>query len=187
MQADSSAPGALDLVRLFINTRDQEAATDAIATPTGLVGWLAQHGLLDAAGEATDSDVRHARELREALRGYARANNGHGRDPRDADQLAHQARRVRLAVTFTVEGAVITPRADGVDGALGTLLAITSRAMSDGSFARLKACHADDCGWVYYDHSRNNTRAWCSMQVCGNRHKIRAYRERHRQQPPVGD
>jgi predicted RNA-binding Zn ribbon-like protein len=53
-------------------------------------------------------------------------------------------------------------------------------ALVDGTFGRFKACRSDTCEWAYYDTSRNATRAWCSMQVCGNRAKARSYRERHR-------
>jgi predicted RNA-binding Zn ribbon-like protein len=180
MQTNSSAPGPLDLVRLFINTSGEDVGVDAIDSPDRLVDWLAAHGLAEPGTAARAADVENAADLREALRALARTNNGCGADPGAARRLAAHARRVRLAVTFGPSGATITAHASGADAALGTLLAITARAMHDGGFARLKACYADDCAWAYYDHSRNNTRAWCSMQVCGNRHKIRAYRERQR-------
>jgi predicted RNA-binding Zn ribbon-like protein len=51
-------------------------------------------------------------------------------------------------------------------------------AAHDGSWRRMKICPADDCRWVYYDASRNSSRRWCSMKVCGNRNKTRSYRQR---------
>lgn len=40
--------------------------------------------------------------------------------------------------------------------------------------ARIKACPPDEgCGWLFYDDSKNNSRRWCSMQVCGSRAKMR--------------
>jgi predicted RNA-binding Zn ribbon-like protein len=50
--------------------------------------------------------------------------------------------------------------------------------MSDGSWQRVKACRADDCHWAFYDFSRNRSGTWCDMAVCGNREKVRSYRER---------
>jgi predicted RNA-binding Zn ribbon-like protein len=50
--------------------------------------------------------------------------------------------------------------------------------MGDGTWRRLKACHAETCRWVYYDRSRNESRRWCSMEICGNRSKARSYRVR---------
>ena len=41
---------------------------------------------------------------------------------------------------------------------------------------RLKAC--PQCGWSFYDYSRNRSATWCSMSLCGNRLKTRAYRRR---------
>ncbi|MGH2778535.1 MAG: CGNR zinc finger domain-containing protein, partial [Actinomycetota bacterium] len=32
---------------------------------------------------------------------------------------------------------------------------------------------------AFYDHSKNRSGKWCTMRVCGNRAKTRAYRERH--------
>jgi predicted RNA-binding Zn ribbon-like protein len=46
----------------------------------------------------------------------------------------------------------------------------------------MKVCAADDCEWAFYDHTKNRSGAWCSMESCGNRAKGRAYRERRRVQ-----
>jgi predicted RNA-binding Zn ribbon-like protein len=43
---------------------------------------------------------------------------------------------------------------------------------------RVKICPADDCRWAFHDNSRNGSRQWCSMAVCGNRAKARAHRAR---------
>ena len=53
-----------------------------------------------------------------------------------------------------------------------------ARARADGTWDRLKVCLADDCQWAYYDRSRNRSSVWCDMRVCGNRAKVRSYRER---------
>jgi predicted RNA-binding Zn ribbon-like protein len=71
-----------------------------------------------------------------------------------------------------------------VEGALGRLLAIVAGAQDEGTWTRLKACPADDCQWAYYDRSRNRSAVWCDMRSCGNRHKVRSFRERHRPHTP---
>jgi predicted RNA-binding Zn ribbon-like protein len=43
---------------------------------------------------------------------------------------------------------------------------------------RVRACQASDCMVIFVDTSRSGNRAWCSMQRCGNRHKVRALRAR---------
>jgi predicted RNA-binding Zn ribbon-like protein len=67
-----------------------------------------------------------------------------------------------------------------VQAALGRILIAVSDLMADGTWDRLKACRADDCRWAFYDSARNQSRAWCSMQSCGNRAKVQAFRSRRR-------
>ena len=68
----------------------------------------------------------------------------------------------------------------GVAGALGLILAITAQAMLEGTWARLKVCPGEHCGWAFYDHSRNQSGRWCSMAVCGGRAKAKAHYRRRR-------
>lgn len=44
---------------------------------------------------------------------------------------------------------------------------------------RMRMCEGDNCYLMFYDTSRPGNRRWCSMQRCGNRHKVGAYRTRH--------
>ena len=67
-------------------------------------------------------------------------------------------------------------RGAGTDHALGRVIVAAYEAMLDGSWTRLKACR--QCSWVFYDTSKNRSGSWCSMQLCGNRTKTRAYRRR---------
>jgi predicted RNA-binding Zn ribbon-like protein len=92
------------------------------------------------------------------------------------------AKTAELLVRFNPDGhACLVPVRGGVDGALGLLLAIVERAQTDGTWDRFKGCPDDTCGWAFYDWSKNRSATWCSMEVCGNRAKARAYRERRRE------
>src|SRR5215203_3767866 len=73
----------------------------------------------------------------------------------------------------------LDPGAGGVDGALARLAAVVVDAMDDGTWSRLKPCRNHGCRWLFYDHSTNRSGTWCTMSVCGNRRKARAYRRRH--------
>ncbi len=42
----------------------------------------------------------------------------------------------------------------------------------------LRQCPGDDCGWLFMDTSRNGSRQWCEMRICGNRAKLRRFRQR---------
>ena len=45
---------------------------------------------------------------------------------------------------------------------------------------RVRLCAADDCDWLFLDLTRNRSRQWCDMKICGNRAKVRAYYRRKR-------
>jgi predicted RNA-binding Zn ribbon-like protein len=174
------APGDLELVRAFVNTHDLEDGSDALADPPALGRWLAEHGLLEAGAGVGEADRRHAAEVREALRAQMRANNGADVDPAAVATLHEAAGRAGVALRFEPGGSRLAPEAGGVDGALGRLLAIVHQAELEGTWPRLKACPWETCHWAFYDHTKNHSGVWCAMEVCGNRAKARAYRERHR-------
>jgi len=151
------APEPLRQVQLFVNTIDREHGREWIG------GWLDEHGLTTAA-EAS------AVELREALRMLLYVNNVGGDAP-EAVALVGERARSSVLVELGPGGVVLT----GKD-ALGEVTAIALTAMLDGTWPRLKVCRK--CEWSFYDNSKNRSGSWCSMQLCGNRLKTRAYRKR---------
>ena len=42
----------------------------------------------------------------------------------------------------------------------------------------VRECAGDNCGWLFMDRSKNHSRRWCDMKICGNRSKVRRYRRR---------
>jgi predicted RNA-binding Zn ribbon-like protein len=173
------APGELERVRAFVNTWDAEHGTDDIGSADELRGWLAEQGLLEEDARVTAADHRRAVGVREALRATLRAHHGHPDEECAQDVLCDASHRARLQVLFDDNGSSrLEPSAPGVDGAVGRLLTIAHEADRDGHWVRLKICPADDCQWAFYDRSRNRSATWCDMKVCGNRHKVREYRER---------
>jgi predicted RNA-binding Zn ribbon-like protein len=171
------APGSLRVVQAFVNTVDREHGPDLLDDPAGFAAWLERNLL---AADVREADLPPAREVREALRALLLANNGEPHDPGARAALERAGRRARLEATFPPDGAALVPRASGVDGAVGRVLAAAFAAMLDGSWRRLKACPRDVCGWAFYDRSTNASATWCSMQVCGGRVKAGAYYRRRR-------
>ncbi len=177
---EPQAPHSLDLVVDFVNTLDIDQGTDSIAGPPALGTWLAERGLLRRGDRALGkSDHEHAIALREALRVLMLANNGQASDDQAGRELERAARRGALGVHFEPDGtASLCADAAGADGALARLLVPVASALADDSWRRVKACRAAGCEWAFYDRSRNRSGVWCEMAVCGNRTKVRAYRER---------
>jgi predicted RNA-binding Zn ribbon-like protein len=167
-------------VQAFVNTKDIENGVEELTTPEGVRAALVRIGVLDAAAAPLgEADLRHALEVREALRELLLANNGADVGAQALATLERASEAGRIAVRFGAGGsAELSARADGLDGALGRILAVIPVAVADGTWPRLKACPRDVCHWVFYDRSRNHSSTWCSMSVCGNRTKTRRYRER---------
>lgn len=172
------APGELETIRDFVNTHDLESGDDDVATPEALTAWLRGRGLLDAS-ELSAAEHRRALAVREGFRSVLRAHHGHPDAEIEPAVLTDASQRAKLRLVFDEDGVSrLEPSAPGVDGALGRLLTIAHEADTRGEWTRLKICPADDCQWAFYDRSRNRSATWCDMKVCGNRHKVREYRER---------
>jgi predicted RNA-binding Zn ribbon-like protein len=154
-----AAPEPLRRVQLFVNTENHENGDDWLAD------WLSENG---AAAE-----TERARRLRAALRAFALGNNGFPVAAEAVADLNEEAARLVLELD-----ADARPRLRSGEGALDRVVATALTAMLDGSFRRLKACR--NCHWAFYDYSPNRSATWCSMQICGNRRKTRAYRRRRR-------
>jgi predicted RNA-binding Zn ribbon-like protein len=175
------APGALELVRTFVNTADVETGDDLLTDAAAVKAWFVELDLVAPGTRVSAADAKRVVEVREALRALLLANNGEPLDPAAVTVLNDVARKSPLEAQFGAEGTItVTGRDAGVDGALGQLLAIVVQAVSDGTWSRLKACKAHDCEWAFYDKSRNRSGQWCVMAVCGNRSKARSYRDRRR-------
>src|SRR6266511_2253529 len=108
-----------------------------------------------------------------------RVNDGHPVDAEAVEIVNRAAGELPLQLRFAPDGEpVLGPRTDGVRGALAAMLAGIALAKAQGTWGRLKVCSSDTCQWAFYDRSKNRSGRWCSMQVCGNRTKTRAYRAR---------
>ena len=177
-------PAGPKLIEEFVNTIELDVEgpeRESLPDPAALRAWLAERDLLPAGAVVAGDDVERAHHVREALRHLLLANNGEPLDPDAVATLNTAADQSHLRVEFSPDGhAELVPDAAGVPGALARILAISYTAMHDDTWQRLKACRFDTCQWAFYDNSKNRSRAWCSMQVCGNRAKARAYRERRR-------
>jgi hypothetical protein len=152
MRTNAPELGAEYLVA-FLNTLDVEEQIDALDNAEGFATWARAHGV--EAGDRVE-----ARRVRDALRLII--------DGEEADLPAVQLttacgeRAVGLSARTAAEAAVASSVVLSIQGKLG----------------RVKLCGGDDCRWAFYDNSRNGSRQWCSMEVCGNRQKVRTYRSR---------
>ncbi|WP_033400982.1 CGNR zinc finger domain-containing protein [Actinokineospora enzanensis] len=152
--AEVSAAHDVELVLEFLNTVDVEQGTDVLDDPVTWHAWLGRHQL-------DDEDGPLVRAVRDGLRSTVGATQASA--PPTGSARVEVVNGLPTLVATAVTGAV---------------LAAATRMAVRGDWARLKICPADECQWAFFDRSRNRSRTWCSMSVCGNREKARAWRER---------
>jgi predicted RNA-binding Zn ribbon-like protein len=182
-EQEETVPRELDLVRALVNTVDLESGEDHLPSPDALRDWLMRHELLTATAPVSQADLAMTVELREALRAMLRGNDGHPIDQEAVAVMSRMSDALPLQLRFSPQGtpALTSPGEGGVRNALATLLAGVAVAEAQGTWRRLKVCSSDTCQWAFYDRSKNRSGRWCSMRVCGNRTKTRAYRARQRE------
>lgn len=141
-----------------------------------------------AAAEPAAADVlaERARALREALvRLFLAAIEG---SPPEAEPLAILNRELteappRRRLDWSEGGFAWrseTGQVTALAQPLWPLLWSAAELLAGGEIDRIKICAGDDCGWLFYDASRNGTRRWCSMADCGNVAKARRHYARRR-------
>jgi len=174
------APGELRLVQALVNSfHNLDTSKEEFDSPTGLAEWLVTRELLDPRVRLTHADLSRVLDVREGLRALLYANND---EPPDDDAIERMNRALRgpgLAVQLDPSAPpdFRSSRRD-LDSVLALIATIVAVAQLDGRWSRLKACPGHDCGWAFYDNSRNQASGWCAMEICGARAKARAYRQR---------
>jgi predicted RNA-binding Zn ribbon-like protein len=162
-----------------------------------LVVWSRRTGLLsaeDAAAltaqaaampEAAAAVLSHALGLREALHGMFEATAAHAPVPAAAiasvnGVLAEAMAEARLRTTghgFAWDWRTTPP---GLDRMLWPIAREAAELLVSPALARVKVCPGRQCGWLFFDATKNRRRRWCDMRVCGSRDKARRHHHRKR-------
>jgi predicted RNA-binding Zn ribbon-like protein len=180
----------LAVVEDFLNTLDRRSFVhdgtlhgggDDLTSPAALAQWLRRHALVTRTSKVTSADLDIARDLRSALRGALGEEDDRGaksdsRAPKRRDSRALACQLPLVLDLKAEQGPHLSPGVPGTRGALATMLVAVAAAQVDGTWARLRLCASPECRWAFRDTSRGGARRWCSMSVCGNRHKTRSYR-----------
>jgi predicted RNA-binding Zn ribbon-like protein len=67
---------------------------------------------------------------------------------------------------------------DAVAKALWLVIRSAVELLMSGDRERVRQCEATTCAWLFMDHSKNQSRRWCDMKICGNREKAKRFYER---------
>jgi predicted RNA-binding Zn ribbon-like protein len=181
----------LDLVNTFDNRFHPDGPVELLTDYRALLAFMKQSRLLDVT-EARHTDeaeltLKSVRELREAAASvlYAVVD---GSIPPAADvqtlerhtQSAHQHQKLLWTPGDGDSKFVWTWRTLQSEPELPLwILALqTSVLLTSDALRLLRTCHAETCRWLFLDTSKNHTRRWCDMKVCGNRMKARRFQAR---------
>ena len=79
------------------------------------------------------------------------------------------------------EGALqwVASAEDDLERVLWEIGRSAGRLVVSPRLAKVRACAASDCGWWFVDDTKNRSRRWCDMKLCGNREKLRRFRARN--------
>jgi predicted RNA-binding Zn ribbon-like protein len=164
-----------------------------------LVTWGQHVGVLSG-DEATALQIHAARDpdlavgvldraiaLREAIYRVFWAIADH-REPEEADlvllnEVLHNA-LARLEVRPSVEGFewAWASGDDGLDRMLWPVARSAADLLTSEDLGRVRKCASEVCDWLFVDASKNRSRRWCTMGVCGSRAKSRRYYRRRKRE-----
>ena len=159
MAVKEPGPAPLGRVADLLNTDDRFHGLDLLRDPERFPRVLAHLEL------PADTDRDDLIRLRDALRGIV----GGESDPAALDAVASR-HPLRLAV---VDGELVLRGDDGI----AEVISLVQQTLAAGTFARLRSCRNPDCGWIYFDSSKNRSGRWCSTE-CSHVMRSRAYRSR---------
>ena len=169
--------------------RDKIGGFDDLTRWARLAGVLTQAEarrvarLAAAHPERAEAVLARAATFREALyRIFKSAVENWPAKAADVDVL-----RRELEISRSHERLIASPGAfawnwDNQPGALDRILWAVAKSaaelLTSCDLARVRQCGGDECGWMFLDASRNHRRQWCDMKDCGNRAKVRRFRQR---------
>ena len=70
---------------------------------------------------------------------------------------------------------------DELDRVLWPIVGSAANLLTSAELGRVRQCARRGCDWLFVDLSKNQSRRWCSMELCGSRVKSRRYYRRRKQ------
>jgi predicted RNA-binding Zn ribbon-like protein len=186
---------ALDLVNTLDWRFREREPDELLASYDDLLGFCEQSGLLAArqarqlrrstSPNAANRVLREVRETREALAEvfYSQLD---GRNPAGAAVRALETffQEARAHQRLSWSSRRFTWDWSEAENKPEFPLWLLARAASELTVSerieRLRACGDPQCRWLFLDTSKNHTRRWCDMAVCGNRMKARRFKAQNK-------
>jgi predicted RNA-binding Zn ribbon-like protein len=158
----------------------------AFCRQSGLIRAAQMRNILDGLSESdSQSLLKEVIEFREVLY-FLILSAVHDRSPselhlRVLNKFLSEARVVDEVVwnkrRFVRKFRDLTERPDGP---LRQIVDATVVLMTSSDIYNVRECSEKTCRWFFLDRSKNHSRRWCDMQLCGNRSKARRFYARTR-------
>ena len=183
-----------DLALDFLNTRMRVRGqlVDVLQNDEDVLGWLDRAGLPGpkaVPGRTPQALLHDARDLRENIRTLVeRRKGGRWADPSELNRfLSYAQSHPRLSWSKSqVPIFERVRRHDSVESILAPVAEAAAILLATADFSCVKRCEGENCLLWFCDKTKSHRRRWCSARVCGNRHKVAAYRQRRRLQGGYG-
>ena len=174
----------------FLNTRMRvnEDLVDLLQSDEDVLIWLKQAGFSAPTVDGRTGPLallRSARRLRESIRSLVeQRKTGTRGDPSILNSfLAASQSYPRLVWNKSSALTIDTVRRqDTAESILAPVAEAGADLLTRPDFKLVKRCEDETCVLWFYDQTKSHHRRWCSMEICGNRHKVAAYRARRRYQ-----
>jgi predicted RNA-binding Zn ribbon-like protein len=182
----------------FANTvsdRGGEHPRDHLQSYGDFIAWAEQGGAVPPAlardllrrAAAHPADARRAlsraQSVREAIFHLFAAVSA-ARKPRPADlallneEIPAAFGQMRVAAANDEFVLKPDPAPDDLAFPLTPVVKSAVDLLTSADLDRVRTCAADTCEWLFLDTTKNRTRRWCDMKICGNREKVRRFRTR---------
>jgi predicted RNA-binding Zn ribbon-like protein len=169
----------LDL-RHFSHHGVQHLQADELTSPQKLAAWMSARRLSRAGAKITPAMLESALALRAGVRAYLEREPAERRSSKEAFFGLNRATApFPLIAAASADGRIrLRPARDDALAGLSAVVAELYDGAAHGTLDRLKTCAAEECRRVFFDRSKPGTRRWCVSTLCGNRIKMRNYRQR---------
>lgn len=157
---------------------------DSLQSEADVKRWLAQNPVLwdsETINLNTPDLVPTIRDLRETLRRLISSRKeGRRLDTQSLNAyLQHGASYLKLESSGKEQYVVQRVRQiETVEQLLAPIAEAAAELLAMDDFSRVRKCESPDCVLWFYDSTKGHKRRWCSMAVCGNRHKVNSFRKR---------
>ncbi len=186
--------GDVDTIRLvggrlcldFVNTANwqgRRVVEEHLTTPGDLLRWTRRVGLGLTPAAVPETDEERAilkevatfrRRLRDLLLKVATRQRPSSGDARLLNQVLGVSDST--PIVRAEQGGLAYVRSGSLTAGLEVPVTISAvELLTSDERQFMKQCPGSRCGWLFLDASRNRTRRWCSMAICGNRRKARLH------------